>query len=85
MRFITDCNPGKRGCEFCADKQKTIIKVNGEILNRNVCPYDECPYHELDDVESYFQYEKRIKKQQKAWLKKVLKVSEKYVDCPKST
>ncbi len=77
MRFVIDCNPGKRGCDLCADVMKVKAKVNYEILTRKVCPYDVCPYHELDDVESYFQYEKRIKKQQKAWLKKVLKVSEK--------
>ena len=89
MRFISDCNPNKRGCYLCADITRVKCNVNGNMVTRKVCPYDECPYHELDHVENYMQYDKQVKKQGRnlleEWLKKVFEVSEKYIDCQKST
>ena len=81
MRFVIDCNPGKRGCDLCADHIKVKAKVNYEVLTRKVCPYDECPYRELDDVKKYSEYDKRVQKAGtyniESWLKKVFVLSEK--------
>lgn len=83
MRFIRECNPAKRGCEFCADvkKYKFWNERAGTFVKRACCPYDECPYHELDDVKHYGEYDRRVKMEGKnhleAWLKKVFNVSEK--------
>lgn len=82
MRNVVDCNPNKRGCYLCADVVKHKFKRNGKyIVIAKMCPYDECPYHELDDVKCYSEYDKRVKKTGRnlleAWLKKVFEVSEK--------
>lgn len=81
MRKVIDCNPNKRGCYLCADVKKIKIKDRGTMLTVKYCPYDECPYHELDDVKCYSEYDNKVKKQGRnlleAWLKKVFEVSEK--------
>lgn len=89
MRYIIDCNPNKRGCYICADITKIKCNVNGNMVTRKCCPYDKCPYYELDDVKCYSDYDKLAKKQGRSlleeWLKKVFNVSEKYIVCQKST
>ena len=77
MRFVVDCNPQKRGCDICADVKKISSwdKHLCKYVPRRICPYDECPYHELDDVKCYSEYDKRVKK--KLNLKKIFNVSEK--------
>lgn len=77
MRYVVDCNPKKRGCDICADVvTRTFWSENDyKYFNRKCCPYDECPYHELDDVKCYSEYDKRVKK--KLNLKKIFNVSEK--------
>ena len=82
MRYVADCNPNKRGCYICADTKKINITRDGKhIANAHICPYNECPYHELDDFKDYSEYDKHAKKQGKsqleAWLKKVFNLSEK--------
>lgn len=80
MRYIVDCNPQKRGCGICAD----VIKIDSPTKNgykTKACPYDECPYHELDQFEKYTDYDKHAKQEGKnhleSWLKKVFNLSEK--------
>lgn len=87
MRYVIDCNPSKRGCDLCAD---VVIKHDTATGNgRKFCIHDECPYHELDDVKRYIEYDKRVKKSSnhnlETWLKKIFILSEKYIDCQKST
>jgi hypothetical protein len=50
MRKIGPREKHKRGCEFCADHR-----------DFKGCIDDSCPYHELDDVKFYSEYEKKIK------------------------
>ena len=54
MRKIHNEDAVKRGCRHCADS----VKPKGKTRR---CPYDECPYHELDKFESYGEYLKSIK------------------------
>ena len=44
----------KRGCWYCANM--VVEQQEGARFATRYCPYDECPYHELDDYESYEQY-----------------------------
>ena len=50
MRKIHNADAAKRGCRWCADS----IKPTGNSVRR--CPYDECPYHEMDKYETYQEY-----------------------------
>lgn len=50
--FLKENECRKRGCLFCADGKKTN-KYNAVLIE---CPYDTCPYHELDDFDSYEDY-----------------------------
>lgn len=47
MRLLKLSEIEQRGCRFCADEIRK---------NRNMCPYEECPYHELDNVKTYGEY-----------------------------
>lgn len=49
MRKIHNEDARKRGCRWCADS----VKPEGKLRK---CPYDECPYHELDNCESFNEY-----------------------------
>ena len=42
----------QRGCCFCTDKRKK--KIDNAV--KSFCPYDACPYHELDGFKSYEDY-----------------------------
>lgn len=44
MRVLSKDDRKKRGCRYCADRKSCW------------CKHDECPYHELDDVETYEDY-----------------------------
>lgn len=82
MRFVTDCNPNKRGCYLCADVAKIKFVRGGKyVVTAKACPYDVCPYHELDDAKCYSEYDRQVKKTGRnlleAWLQKVFSVSEK--------
>lgn len=53
MRTIHIDRKKKRGCGYCLD----FIPCE-KMLGRkkSKCPYDECPYHELDEVNTYDEY-----------------------------
>lgn len=56
MRKIHNAERIQRGCAFCADCgwiKKKLDRVRG-------CPYDVCPYHQLDKVKRYDDYLKSI-------------------------
>lgn len=55
MRKIHNEDARKRGCRWCADSLKP------EGRKGRMRPYDECPYHELDQFESYREYLKSVK------------------------
>lgn len=50
MKTIHNADAKKRGCRWCADS----IKPEGRHIRK--CPYDECPYHELDGYKTYHDY-----------------------------
>ena len=59
MRELTREESNKRGCRFC----RNIRRVKGYKKEGSkwpirlfVCPFDECPYHELDEHETYDDY-----------------------------
>jgi hypothetical protein len=54
MRPLTDKGIRKRGCYYCADKERMYDDKKRSYVN--LCPYDKCPYHELDDVKTYGEY-----------------------------
>lgn len=88
MRKLTKAEINKRGCMYCTDMGITIFWEDGKKRSR-ACKHDECPYHELDNVENYTAYDKQLQKNSDrgidSWLKKVFIMSEKYSDCQKST
>jgi hypothetical protein len=55
MRQIRKEEKKQRGCDYC----ENVIppNVSGKAIRQ--CPYDECPYHELDEAESYNEYLKK--------------------------
>lgn len=52
MRKLLLTDKRKRGCDFCTG----MIPWDKTPFNRSGCPYDKCPYHELDDTETYGLY-----------------------------
>ena len=80
MRPLADCNPKKRGCLLCADMIK-VPSLHDKAFQSKACPYNKCPYHELDDFKTYADYDRHAKKegqrQMESWLKKVFELSEK--------
>lgn len=53
MRYIKKDEKRKRGCFECYD----VIHSN-KRSKRILCPYAECPYHELDGYNTYNEYMK---------------------------
>ena len=50
MRKLSKDEVEKRGCEYCMDyKFKTLG-------HQQSCKFDACPYHELDDYDTYDDY-----------------------------
>ena len=56
VRILSEQEKIKRGCDDCAHVQNDII--NHKV--KKVCPYDECPYHELDEFDTYSEYLNRL-------------------------
>ena len=56
MRVLKESETYQRGCWLCAD----LHKVRGG-RRVNHCPYEECPYHELDSVKTYGEYMRKTK------------------------
>lgn len=54
-RNVTDKEKKKRGCIYCMDTLTAGSKQSTYYIGR-FCPYEECPYHELDKYDSYGQY-----------------------------
>lgn len=53
-RHITDKEKKKRGCIYCMD---TLTgSQQGSYYVGRFCPYEECPYRELDKYDSYGDY-----------------------------
>lgn len=52
MRVLNKKEIRKRGCYDCA---KAVHNGNGE-RGLYLCPYSECPCHELDAYDSYLDY-----------------------------
>lgn len=57
MRELSQREKTKRGCIYCADRTRPKYR-----MGCTTCPYDECPYHELDNFKSYDEYMKKSKK-----------------------
>jgi hypothetical protein len=56
-RIMLDCKH-QRGCGYCADV--IPYEDKGTWRTKSKCPYDECPYHELNSVKSYEEYIKEV-------------------------
>lgn len=54
MRFLGHREIMQRGCDYCLDKQ--VIHNAKSGYNVTCCHYEECPYHELDNVKIYGEY-----------------------------
>lgn len=63
MRVLGKREMYKRGCEFCLDCAKKKAEPDS-VFRSYVCIHDECPYHELDNHDSYTQYLKHKKGKQ---------------------
>lgn len=49
MRFLTFDEKEQRGCVYCLNIKASQVGYR----TRNLCPYEECPYHVLDNYETY--------------------------------
>ena len=56
-RIKLDCQV-QRGCHYCVDM------IPGQKVKRYYkpkrCPYEECPYHQLDGFKTYTEYLKSV-------------------------
>lgn len=73
-RWLTTSEAVARGCSYCLDCEKTHLtrEEYGQLYRRGtrpprwLCPFESCPYHELDGAESY---EERCKEAERdGWL-----------------
>lgn len=71
MRRLHNGERKQRGCDFCADMVRGVMP--GDVMRRKICPYDECPYHELDKYETYNQFLKHNRTLSVAQIRKALK------------
>ena len=54
MRIVHNKERTQRGCVYCADR--ITHDESGKKLHQKMCPYGECPYHELDGFENYGEF-----------------------------
>ena len=54
MKRMTWAKRKQRGCGYCLDHIPWYDRST--TGNKSKCPYDECPYHELDNTETYDEY-----------------------------
>lgn len=54
MRKMNKALKRKRGCAYCTEMIPWMLQ--GRTRKGSKCPYDECPYHELDNTENYDEY-----------------------------
>lgn len=52
MRIIPYAEKVQRGCTYCA----FVDKAEEYGVIREACPYNECPYRELDGFATYNEY-----------------------------
>lgn len=52
MRALKKQEIGQRGCSYCTECR--MFRYHGDP--HRFCPYDECPFHELDKYKSYRHY-----------------------------
>ena len=71
MRWLSHDERVKRGCAFCTDVKNDKIGT-GSV---QFCPYRECPYHEMDEFETYTQYLKETYKGQPGFPVSLFSVS----------
>lgn len=57
MRRIHNAERIQRGCAFCADCTWIDKKPHDRV---RACPYDVCPYRQLDKTKKYDDYLKSI-------------------------
>lgn len=79
MRTLARNEMLQRGCEFCLDHRSNGREGTG-------CIHAVCPYHELDNVKTYREYEKTLTGEDIVghYLKKICEVSEKCGVCQKN-
>ena len=67
MRLLHNAERAKRGCKYCAE----IIPPDRDdrYYRRLECPHKQCPYHDLDDTNSYSEY---MEKSNMIGLEKIL-------------
>lgn len=62
MHKLSNEEKDKRGCLYCMDREnaKTINKsaLSDEDEKGSLCPYNRCPYRELDKYKRYKDYDK---------------------------
>ena len=56
-RFVPPAEQRGRGCVYCAWKKKVLrANARGAAAKKSerllACPFDECPYHELDGIKN---------------------------------
>ena len=56
-RIVTQAERDQRGCQFCEDSYKGWM-----------CPYEVCPYTEMDGFTKYEDYIKSIGSESMSWL-----------------
>lgn len=56
MRKVLISEIVQRGCTYCHDMIPKEVK--GRKYCETTCPYNKCPYHQLDDVKKYGEYMK---------------------------
>lgn len=57
MRQLRRAEISQRGCEYCKHKRNEIIKSGSWYKKKShVCPFEACPYQELDGHASYIDY-----------------------------
>lgn len=52
MRTLDKKERIKRGCIYCADSEAHVHKHHSTLL----CKHETCPYHELDNYNTYESY-----------------------------
>ena len=66
MRLITKKEAKQRGCVYCKDIKRYIVKRFSEEVNNTIpgkgCPYAKCPYTVMDEYETYEDYCKTLGK-----------------------
>lgn len=54
MRVVHHAERSQRACYYCIDQASQ--DEDGKKLKTKRCPYDECPYHEMDGYKTYGDY-----------------------------